>query len=184
MLMRGLAALLLALLVAPPLAAQPSPPETTVTAFYARVLGQTSGGLPSPRERGRLAGVLSPGLLRMIETASEVQALCARAAPRDEKPLMLEGALFVGNYEGATEVAYGEVRRDGDLVVAEARLVYVDPRFPKAHRHRAVAWTDRVELRPVDGQWRVHDIRIAGDRSLAGELQAFIDEGRRTCRTR
>ena len=126
--------------------------------------------------------MLSPGLLRLLETASEVQALCVRTAPKDEKPLMLEGALFVGNYEGATEVAYGDVRRDGDLVVVEARLVYVDPRFPKAHRHRAVAWTDRVELRPVDGQWRVHDIRIAGDRSLVGELQAFIDEGRRTCR--
>jgi hypothetical protein len=148
------------------------------------VLALRSGGLPSTRERGRLAGVLSPGFVRLLETASEVQALCMRTAPKDEKPLMIEGALFVGNNEGATEVAYGDVRRDGDLVVVEAHLVYVDPRFPKAHRHRAVAWTDRVELRAVDGQWRVHDVRIAGDRSLVGELQAFIDEGRRTCRTR
>jgi len=93
----------------------------------------------------------------------------------------VEGDLFVGNYEGATEIAYGTPRRDGDTVLVESDLAYVDQRFPKAHKHRAVAWKDRVEIRLVGKRWVVEDVRFSRDRTLIGTLEAYIAEGRRAC---
>ena len=125
--------------------------------------------------------MLSASLIESLEAASAMEAKCVAAAPKGDKPHIIEGDLFVGNHEGATEVAYGKLRREGDTAFAESDLVYVDGRFPKAHRHRAVAWKDRVEMRRVGDHWQVTDIRFAGNRTLAQTLKAYMAEGARTC---
>jgi hypothetical protein len=179
--MRALATLLPMLLFATCALAEAQVPEDALRRFYAWVLAHPSRALPSAQERAQLAKTVSAELIQLLEAASDIEARCIEAAPKGEKPLIIEGDLFVGNYEGATEVAYGEPRRDGDLVVIESSLLYVDKRFPKAHKHRAVAWKDRVELRLAGGRWYVQDVRYSGNRSLVAELKAYIDEGTRSC---
>jgi len=157
-------------------------PEDTVQRFYAWALAHPSRALPSPAERVQLAKVLSPQLVALLKSAAETEAKCVRSTPKSDKPLLVEGDLFVGNYEGATEVVYGPPRRHGDTLAVESDLFYVDRRFPKAHPHRTIAWKDRVELRRIDGHWYVEDIRFARDRSLAASLNAYIEAGARSCR--
>jgi len=163
------------------LADTPSP-DASLHAFYAWVLGHPSRGLPSAKERAELAKTLSPDVIKLLKAASEMEAKCVRVAPKNEKPLIVEGDLFVGNYEGATEIAYGEPRRVGDRVVVESDLMNVDKRFPKAHKNRAIAWKDSVELRQVDSRWYVDDVRFAENRSLVGNLKEYIDDAGRSCR--
>jgi hypothetical protein len=164
--------------------AQAQTAEDTTHAFYAWVLAHPWRAIPSPKERAQLSKLLSPELSRSLQLAADMEARCVKAAPKDEKPWIVEGDLFVGNLEGASEVAYGESHPEGDAVVVDMDLMYVDRRFPKAHKHRTVAWKDRLELRKADGHWRVSDVRFAGGRSLQQELQSYLDEGARSCSAR
>lgn len=170
-------------LLAPSAAAQPAqPPESVASSFYAWVLAHPSASLPSAGERAQLAAFLSPALLDLLRDASVMEKRCIAAAPKGDKPLVIEGDLFVGNYEGATEAAYGELtNRDEGSVSLEVDLVYVDTRFRKAHRHRAVAWKDTLELRLADGRWRVGDVKFHHGGGLAGSLEDYLREGRQAC---
>ena len=178
--MRLIVGLLSILLVAGSTHAEQAP-EDAVRAFYAWALAHRSRGVPSPKERAQLANILSPDILQVLKSASDTEAKCVKAAPKGDKPLIVEGDLFVGNYEGATEVAYRDLRRKGDSVFVEADLIYIDTRFPKGHKHRAVAWKDRLELRLVGERWYVQDARFAENRSLVQGLKAYIEEGSRSC---
>ena len=156
-------------------------PEEAVRSFYSWALAHRSRGLPSSKDRTQLANLLSPDVIQLLKSASDTEAKCVKTAPKGDKPLIIEGDLFVGNYEGATEVAYRDLRRNGDTIVVDADLIYVDTRFPKGHKHRAVAWKDRLELRLVGERWYVQDIRFAENRSLVAGLKSYIEEGSRSC---
>jgi hypothetical protein len=173
-----------ALFLFSPPAAPAQAPEEAMRAFYAWALAHPSRALPSARQRTELANVLAPDLLRLLKAASETEARCLKSAPKGEKPLLMEGDLFVGNHEGATEVAYGEPRRRGETAIVESDLLYIDKRFPRAHKNRARAWKDQLELRLQGARWLVQDVHFPQDRSLAAELKAYIDEGRRSCSVR
>ena len=177
----GRCALMLFALLAACAQARAQSSEDVLHVFYSWVLSHPSRGLPSAGERTELAKVLSPALIESLRVASEIEAKCIEAAPKDDKPYIVEGDLFVGNYEGATEVAYGKPRLDGDRAIIESDLVHVDNRFPKAHKHRVVAWRDGVELRRVDGRWRVEDVRFSAERSLLATLKSYAAEGKRMC---
>ena len=171
-------------LLAAPAAAHPQSqqPEAVASAFYAWVLTHPSTPLPSAGERAQLAAFLSPALLELLRDASVMEKRCIAAAPPGDKPLVLEGDLFAGNYEGATEVAYGEPVSQGEGSVSlEVNLMYVDTRFRKAHRHRAYAWKSVLELRLADGRWRVGDVKFQHGGTLAGSLEDYLREGREAC---
>ena len=172
---------LLCILVAASAPAQARTPDDALHLFYAWVLAHPSRGLPSPSERAELARVLSSELIALLESASRTEAKCVDAAPKGEKPLIVEGDLFVGNYEGATEVVYGQPHRKGDSVTVESDLLYVDNRFPKAHRHRAVHWKDRLEIRSTGARWSVVDVHFERDRTLISTLKDYVAEGTRSC---
>src|SRR5262245_46744252 len=70
--------------------------DETLHTFYSWVLAHPSRGLPSPAERAELAKVLSPALIESLKTASETEARCVEAAPKGDKPYIVEGDLFVG----------------------------------------------------------------------------------------
>lgn len=156
-------------------------PEDTVYAFYAWVLAHPANALPSPEQRSELAKLLTPSTLRLVDAALRTEAECIAAAPPGDKPDVLEGDLFVGNYEGATEVAYGESVRRGDTVRVDATLLYLDPRFPKADKHRAWVWKDQLELHLVGEHWYVHDVHFAEKQSLIGRLKSYVEEGALSC---
>jgi hypothetical protein len=179
--MRLIVVIVSALLVALPARADVRSPEGAMHEFYAWVLAHPSSALPSSGQRIRLARFLSPQLIQLLKDAAETQARCVKAAPRGEKPNVMEGDLFVGNYEGATEVAYGIPHPEGGGAVVESDLLYIDARFPKAHRHRAIAWKDRLELQRVEGRWLVNDVKFQQGRSFAAGLNDYITEGARSC---
>ena len=156
-------------------------PEEAAQGFYAWVLAHPMWSLSSNRDRGRLEALLAPEIVKRLRDAAATEQRCVRAAPKNEKPLNVEGDIFVGNYEGATEASYGRVRIDGETAQIDANLMYIDRRFPKAHPHRAVAWHDALDLRLVDGAWRIQNVRYEQGRSLALALQGYIEEGARVC---
>jgi len=171
----------LALAACSGLACAAEEPIDTAREFYGWVLSHPSHGLPSPKDRAELARFVAPDLLHLLKSAAETEARCVKAAPKGEKPLVVEGDVFVGNYEGASEVAYGPIEREGDAVSMEANLVYIDTRFAKSHPHRVVAWQDRLEMRLMGGRWMVQDAHFLPDRTLTEELEGYLDEGRRAC---
>ncbi len=179
--LRWLGFLLGAALVALPVRADPSTPAETVRMFYAWVLTHPTVTLPSKRERGQLAKVLSPALAELLRKASVTNDLCVKAAPRGSKPDILEGNLFVGNYEGGTEVAWTELSHNDHMAAIQSTLLYVDVHFPKGHKNRAVTWVDHVELRFEDNRWVVHDVTFPKGPSLTAALTAYIDSGMQTC---
>lgn len=168
--------------------AETGSPEATMQAFYGWLLksanAQTS--LPSVKERTALAKMLSGNLIALLEEASKTEAQCIKAAPKDAKPLIVEGGLFVGNYEGATEAFYDEPKQQGDAVSFDVSLFYVSPSYPKGHRLRGVAWKDVVRLAKHDGRWIIDDILFRKDSpdaerenaSLSGELKSYIADGK------
>src|SRR6185369_11278192 len=159
--------------------AQEPKPEDTLRAFYGWVLAHPSRAMPSPHERAQLAKLFSPRLVKLLNDAAATEARCVKAAPKGEKPDILEGDLFVNNLDGASEVAYGEARRDGDAMTIEANLVYIDRRYPRAHPLRAVAWRDWLELGLTDGRWLIEDIKFADNRSFAASLGDYVESGRK-----
>jgi hypothetical protein len=163
-------------------------PEQTVQSFYGWLLKpanlQTS--LPSPKQRAVLRELLSADLMTLLDEASKTESQCVKVAPKDSKPLIVEGALFVGNYEGANEAIYDEPKLQGDAATVEVSLFSVSPSYPKGHRLRGVAWKDVVQLARHDGRWIINDILFrqnetgsaGGKASLSGELKSYIDDGK------
>lgn len=160
-------------------------PRHTLEHFYRWVLDHPGAALPNARGRAQLAPLLSPQLVGLLKDAAGTEARCHQTVRKDHKPLILEGDLFVGNHEGATEVAYGTTSQlDNGMLSMTMTLLYVDKRFPKAKLSRTVSWVDKVRLRQEErGRWLVHDIVFgqAGDRSLVNGLQAYIAEGAKIC---
>lgn len=174
------------LLLASPFAAKialadTAQPMDTVQAFYGTVLDNTTGGLPSDNILAQLDTIITPELIAVLKSAATTQAACIKAALPDEKPLLIEGDVFTGNYEGAVEVAYGELAVTDSSAHLVNTLLYTDSHFAKAHKFRAVTWQDTLELSLVDGRWLVADIVLSGKRSLLADLEAYIAEGKTEC---
>ncbi|MES2889168.1 MAG: hypothetical protein V4739_14320 [Pseudomonadota bacterium] len=149
--------------------------------FYGWVLAHPGKGLPTVRQRAQLATLVTPSLSQLLKQAADTEARCIRQAERDEKPLLMEGDLFVSHHEGATEVDHGPVVQvDENHALAEMYLVSLDPRFPKAHPYRMTSWSDTVELQREGGRWRVHNLRLEGQ-TLSASLRDYINAGEQIC---
>lgn len=173
--------LLTSLFAASTVQADTPSPVDMVQAFYSVVLENNTGGLPSGSVLAQLDNIITPELIAILKSAGTTEAACIKAAPPDEKPLLIEGDIFTGNYEGATEVAYGELAVSGSSARIVNTLLYTDARFAKAHKFRAVAWQDTLQLHLVDDRWLVADIIFPGERSLMADLHAYIAEGATSC---
>jgi hypothetical protein len=98
------------------------------------------------------------------------------------KPPIWEGNIFVGNYEGATEVAYGEPHVDGREAMIGVDLVSVMTNFTRGDRRRSVFWRDRVKLRKEKRGWLVADVIRNESGSLTDELRKYVNDEGRECR--
>lgn len=171
------------LLALPVRAADPAPtPETTLHAFYGWVLDHPSYGVPDAEERAKLAPLLSAQLVDLLAQAAETDARCVKTAQEGDKPDVYEGDLFVGIYEGATDVAFHKVTRKGDVATADIDLINIDARFPKADSNRAYVWKNTIELRKTGAGWLVQNVRFDRKTSLVSVLRDHIAQGARSCR--
>lgn len=156
-------------------------PEEALEQFYGWVLENPASALPSADQRTTLSGILSPSLVELLDKAADAEAQCIKFAQQDEKPLAFEGDIFVGRYEGAIEVSYGKANVKGSQATAEVDLVYVDPRFPKAHKYRTSVWKNRVELRKRGDRWLIGNVGFDKNNSLASILRDYLTDAR-ACR--
>jgi hypothetical protein len=159
-------------------------PEAATEAFYQWVLSQKYSGLPSPQQRKQLSRLLTGDFVRDLAATSEAERQCVAVTPRDTKPPIWEGNIFVGNYEGAAEAWYGEPHAEGREVIIPVDLLDVDDRFPKGHKNRTIAWHDSVKLRKEKQGWLVADVIRKDSRSLIAELRKYVNEEGRQCRQR
>lgn len=156
--------------------------EATARTFYAWVLAHPSAGLPTPEQLAELQPLLSPQLHASLQAAATAEADCERSTAAGDKPLMIEGDLFVGLYEGASEVALGAATVDGELADVPATLIHLDTRFERTHPHRLFVWQDRLQLARAAGRWQVVDIHPGTGDSLQATLDSFIALADRECR--
>lgn len=159
-----------AILTAAPAVAAATTPELTVQRFYRWLLARSGVALPTVQERAELARFLTAEFIELLAQTSAAEARFIAATPAGDKPPLFEGSLFVGNYEGASEVAYGAVHRAGRTATVDVDLMYIEPRWPKGHKWRAVAWRDRIKLYADREKWAVGDVIMRG-RSLSAELR-------------
>ena len=157
----------------------------TVEPFYAWVLAHRFVSIPTDEERAELAAFLMPELIQLLKDAGEMQEQCYKAAPEGDKPYMLEGALLVGLYEGATEVAYQDLDMDrleeGTVMAPVILLYHIHEHYPKGSYYRMHAWNDELELHRKEGKWLINNIHFPHDENLRSTLQGFIRGGSRHC---
>ncbi|MDP5240075.1 hypothetical protein Q9Q94_11065 [Uliginosibacterium sp. 31-16] len=163
-------------------AADKHPAQQHAQAYYTWVLKHPGTALPSPKERTQLGKLLAPELITLLQQASAAEKQCVKTTPAGDKPFVLEGDLFTGNYEGASEVSYGELRLEGAQAVIPANLVLIDPRFPKAHPFRTLVWQDELNLQESAGQWRVRDVKFRDGGSLRQVLQDYLLNAEESCK--
>jgi hypothetical protein len=135
-------------------------PEAAAEAFYRWVIVAEPGGLPSAAQRKELARLLTPDFVKLLAATSEAERRCVAGLPPDMKGDIWEGNLFVSNYEGATEVWYGESRTEGRDVIIEANLLGADDKRPKGDRNRIYVWRDSVRLSKTKEGWLVADVLV------------------------
>lgn len=154
-----------------------SSPRNTLAQFHGKELVRPSTGLPTDAERGELQAVFSPSLINLLGEAKAAEMRCINKAPAGDKPELLEGNLYTGIYEGASEVVYSDLTIDGNQAKAGLESVYADPRFPKGHPHRTAAATLRVLLHQEKEQWLITDMIFPGrpETQLTKILQDYIN---------
>ena len=145
--MLGLLALsLLAACQRPPVETPPPPPSPAAMTkeFFSSYRGDFRQA-----DRRLLSGALASALQSASEGEKESAARVKASEFPNDKPLILEGEIFAGLYEGFTgyEVA-GESISDGQAVV--------QVRFRNDHYN--VSWMDDVVLVDEDG-WKIDDVR-------------------------
>jgi hypothetical protein len=155
--------------------------ESTTQAFYGWVLSHRASSLPSPAERKQLAAFMDPAFIDLLRETSAAEQRCIAVTPIGNKGDIFEGSLFVGNFEGATEVAYGATRRKGRNAYVDVALMYTEQRFPKGHKYRSVAWHDRLKLSFDGHRWWVSDVIRGKTKSLSDELKKYIVEDSMHC---
>jgi hypothetical protein len=145
--MLGLLALsLLAACQRPPVETPPPPPSPAAMAkeFFSSYRGDFRQA-----DRRLLSGALASALQSASEGEKESAARVKASEFPNDKPLILEGEIFAGLYEGFTgyEVS-GESISDGQAVV--------QVRFRNDNYN--VSWMDDVVLVDEDG-WKIDDVR-------------------------
>jgi len=155
-----------------------SSPQRTLAQFYAKELVRPSSGLPTEAEREELRAVFSPALIKLLGEAAAAETICINKAPAGDKPDLIEGNLYTGIYEGASEVVYTDLTIEGSQANAGVELVYADPQFPKGHPHRTAASTIRVLLHQEKEQWQIDNVIFSGrsETQLTKILQKYIND--------
>lgn len=117
-------------------------------------------------DSSRFSQALAAALQSAAEGEKESAARVKASEFPNDKPLLIEGEIFCGLYEGFTgyEIA-------GEKVSGDQTLVQV--RFRNEPYH--VTWTDEVVLVNEDG-WKIDDIRYAQKKAGLLGLREILQE--------
>jgi hypothetical protein len=139
--------------------ASESPPAVhdAAVGFYRAVLAGSHRGVPSSKDRGRLAPHLTPALAELLGRADATER-DYRDATHGEVPPLVEGDLFSSLFEGPTgfEVTACAATETGASCDVELRY---EPPGDAEKTH----WRDRVLLVKSDRGWLVDDVAYGGE---------------------
>lgn len=142
----------------------------TVESFYRTVIDLQVFGLPTSSQLQALTPLMSDRLLGLLRDAQAAQAR-ELARHRGAEPPLVQGALLVSLFEGATRLVY--VQPVTGLNAWQATLTY-------QQGSNAVEWQDRVWLvnqaRAGTNRWVVDDIEFGGQWDFArqGRLSKML----------
>jgi hypothetical protein len=133
-------------------------PETVVQNFYSQLLKLKVSGLPDDSELKYLSYYLSPRLLEQIQNAQKYQEKFKKENP-EEKPPLIEGALFSSLFEGISEFQIGKVEPLENGYKVFVHFSYTDPSLS----HEITKWQDAVTLKNQDGHFVIEDVEYLGN---------------------
>lgn len=143
-------------------AANADSPEAAVAAFYDRFihLSKVYDGRPSFE---RVADLVTSELLASLKAQDKYERYCAKLAPPDIKPHMIDQNPFFLAPDGIEQFlgAKSSIAGRTATVVAHIGDGYV-------------TWHDTVMLRQEKGRWQVADIRWGGGGALSKRLRSFM----------
>lgn len=124
--------------------------------------------------------LFSPDLKKTLETAvntskADIERVKKSNHP-DEKPLIFEGAVFSGLYEGYTGYKIKSVHINTGKTAAEAAV-----EFEYALSPPRIVWTDHIRLISSKQGWKIDNIvfdTIAHSKDLKTTLNEFIKSNR------
>lgn len=165
-----------------PVAAQDSAPQAVDNAcksgdaaqaardFYARIMADSSSGLPSTESMAKLAPLMTSSMRAAVEKARVRQQAFIVAHP-DEKPDFIEGSLFTSLFEGPSALESASAVANGDGAVVEVGFVHSET------GSETFRWKDQALLRCEQGRWRLDDVRYGGDWDFAskGQLKQALE---------
>ncbi|MFZ6818921.1 DUF3828 domain-containing protein [Undibacterium sp. Ji22W] len=160
--MLSIRVLLAALLFGLSVTATAETPEAVVAAFYDRFIHH------SPKYRGRpyyerVADLTTSQLLASLKAQYKYERFCAKIAPPDIKPHMIDQNPFFLAPDGVAQYFGAKTT----LVERSARVV--------AHLSDGyIKWHDTVVLVQEKGRWRISNIEWEGDGTLAQRLSSFM----------
>jgi hypothetical protein len=156
--------------------ASSSHPRDIAESFYTWLIKYDGGGLPSQTALKAIEPNISRELLTLLRKATAVEKRCVASTPRNLKPMIFEGSLFVDNYEGTTKVKSMELEQIGLGILVTSHLEFKDPRWEVD----AIDWTDQLLLIQESEKWVVGDTKPPGSpNSLVRKLKKYI---RAACR--
>lgn len=161
--MKTIAQLLLAaMLCCAGAAAAADSPESAVAAFYDRFihLSDRHSGRPSFE---RVADLIAPELLALLKAQDKYERYCAKVAPPDIKPHMIDQNPFFHAPDGIAQVLGTKSSLTGRTAKVVAHL-----------GDGSVTWHDTVVLRRLKGRWEVADIVWGGGGALSKRLESFL----------
>lgn len=131
----------------------PSGPAAVVDGFFSSYRGNFREA-----DSARLSQALAAALQSVVDGEKESAARVKASDFPNDKPLILEGEVFTGLYEGFTAFEIiGETASEGQTVV----------RVRFRNEPYNVTWTDEVVLVEENG-WKIDDVRYA--QKMAGLL--------------
>jgi len=116
--------------------------------------------------------LLSRKLHSALVAVSRQESACARAAPPDMKPYIIDGdPWYYYAQDGAKELVSTSANVSTQAASVDARLRYDD-----------LAWTDTVILAKESGRWVIADIRFEQGGSLTASLLQYAQAAATECR--
>ena len=143
-------------------------------------LAVKNSGVPSERERARLAPHLSAQLQELLRGAEEAERSYAKAT-RGQVPPLVEGDLFTSSFEGADAFRVVSCQSKEDQGGCMVELTSIDPKDKSSFR-----WQDKVYLVKGPHGWVVDDIEYLGNWQfmhkgrLQARLKGVIERGKKT----
>jgi len=139
--------------------APPPEPSEVVENFFTGYRGDFREA-----DRTALSASLGEAITQAAATEDESRAAVLASLYPSDKPLLLEGELFSGLYEGFNGFNVGEA-------VVENGRAAVEVNFTNSHY--GVGWVDRVDLVDENG-WKIDDVRYLDKKTGALGLRDVL----------